>query len=102
MAKGKKSGEAKGQSGTKRMKKVLRDNIRGITKPAIRRLARRGGVKRIAGTVYEEVRGVLKSFVEGVVRDATAYTEHAKRKTVTALDVVHALKKRGRMLYGYA
>ena len=35
---------------------VLRDNIQGITKPAIRRLARRGGVKRISGLVYEEVR----------------------------------------------
>ena len=34
---------------------VLRDNIQGITKPAIRRLARRGGVKRISGLVYEEV-----------------------------------------------
>ena len=101
MAKGKKGGEAKGSS-SKRMKKVLAENIRGITKPAIRRLARRGGVKRISGLLYEEVRGVLKSFVEGVVRDSIAYTEHAKRRTVTALDVVHALKKRGRMLYGYA
>jgi histone H4 len=101
MAKGTKSGEAKG-AGTKRMKKMLRDNIRGITKGSIRRMARRGGVKRISGMLYEEVRGVLKSFVEGVVRDTVAYTEHAKRKTVTALDVVHALKKRGRMLYGYA
>ena len=98
MAKGKSA--AKGS--TKRMKKVLRDNIRGITKGSIRRLARRGGVKRISGLLYEEVRGVTKSFVEGVVRDATAYTEHAKRKTVTALDVVHSLKKRGKMLYGYA
>lgn len=103
MAKAKKSGgDAKGQASTKRLKKVLRDNIRGVTKPAIRRLARRGGVKRISGMMYEEVRGILKGFVEGVVKDATAYTEHAKRKTVTALDVVHALKKRGRMLYGYA
>ena len=34
---------------------VLRDNIQGITKPAIRRLARRGGVKRISGLIYEEV-----------------------------------------------
>ena len=100
MAKGKKSGGAKGSS--TRMKKSLRDNIKGVTKGGIRRLARRGGVKRISGMVYEEVRGVLKTFVEGVVRDATAYTEHAKRKTLTALDVVHALKKRGRMLYGYA
>ena len=34
----------------------MRDNIQGITKPAIRRLARRGGVKRISGLVYEEVK----------------------------------------------
>ena len=102
MAKGKTSGGAAKGSSTKRMKKVLKDNIRGVTKGSIRRLARRGGVKRISGLLYEEVRGVLKGFVEGVVRDATAYTEHAKRRTVTALDVVHALKKRGRMLYGYA
>ena len=39
-----------------RHRKVLRDNIQGITKPAIRRLARRGGVKRISGLIYEEVR----------------------------------------------
>jgi histone H4 len=43
-----------------RHKKVLRDNIQGLTKPAIRRLARRGGVKRISGLIYEETRGVLK------------------------------------------
>ena len=40
---------------------MLRDNIQGITKPAIRRLARRGGVKRISGLIYEETRGVLKA-----------------------------------------
>ena len=40
----------------------------GITKPAIRRLARRGGVKRISGLIYEETRGVLKIFLENVRR----------------------------------
>ena len=40
----------------------------GITKPAIRRLARRGGVKRISGLIYEETRGVLKIFLENVCR----------------------------------
>ena len=73
----------------------------GITKPAIRRLARRGGVKRISGLIYEETRGVLKVFLENVIRDAVTYTEHARRKTVTALDVVHALKRQGRTLYGF-
>ena len=70
-------------------------------KPAIRRLARRGGVKRISGLIYEETRGVLKVFLENVVRDAVTYTEHARRKTVTALDVVYALKRQGRTLYGF-
>lgn len=78
----------------------MRDNIQGITKPAIRRLARRGGVKRISGLIYDETRGVLKLFLESVIRDAVTYTEHAKRKTVTSLDVIYALKRQGRTLYG--
>jgi hypothetical protein len=40
--------------------RALKLTFRGITKPAIRRLARRGGVKRISGLIYEETRGVLK------------------------------------------
>ena len=85
----------------RRHRKVLRDNIQGITKPAIRRLARRGGVKRMSGLIYEETRGVLKVFLENVIRDAVTYTEHARRKTVTAMDVVYALKRQGRTLYGF-
>ena len=49
-----KGGKGLGKGGAKRHRKVLRDNIQGITKPAIRRLARRGGVKRISGLIYEE------------------------------------------------
>ncbi|CAI9549074.1 unnamed protein product, partial [Staurois parvus] len=75
-----KGGKGLGKGGAKRHRKVLRDNIQGITKPAIRRLARRGGVKRISGLIYEETRGVLKVFLENVIRDAVTYTEHAKRK----------------------
>ncbi|EGT54420.1 hypothetical protein CAEBREN_10787 [Caenorhabditis brenneri] len=90
-----------GKGGAKRHRKVLRDNIQGITKPAIRRLARKGGVKRISGLIYEETRGVLKVFLENVIRDAVTYCEHAKRKTVTAMDVVYALKRQGRTVYGF-
>lgn len=43
-----KGGKGLGKGGAKRHRKILRDNIQGITKPAIRRLARRGGVKRIS------------------------------------------------------
>jgi histone H4 len=36
-------------------------------------------VKRISGLIYEETRGVLKIFLENVIRDSVTYTEHAKR-----------------------
>ena len=72
-----------------------------VLQPAIRRLARRGGVKRISGLIYEETRGVLMIFLSNVIRDAIVYSEHAHRKTVTAMDVVYALKRQGRTLYGF-
>ncbi|XP_055879432.1 uncharacterized protein LOC129925102 [Biomphalaria glabrata] len=95
-----KGGKGLGKGGAKRHRKVLRDNIQGITKPAIRRLARRGGVKRISGLIYEETRGVLKVFLENVIRDAVTYTEHAKRKTVTAMDVKMSGRGKGGKVKG--
>ena len=73
-----------------------------ISKPSIRRLARRGGVKRISGKVYDETRSALKDFLNRVVGDAFQYTQYAKRKTVTAMDVVYALKRQGYTVYGIA
>ena len=98
---GGKGGKGLGKGGAKQHRKVFLDNIQGITKAAIRRLARRGEMKRISGLIYEETRGVLKVFLENVIRDAVTYTEHAKRNTVTAMDVVYAVKRQGRTLYGY-
>ena len=90
-----------GKGGAMRHRRVLRDNIYGITKPAIRRLARRGGVKRISGLIYDETRCILREFLTNQIMSASTYTEHARRKTVTAMDVVYALKRNGRQLYGF-
>ena len=51
-------------------RKILRDNIQGITRPDIRRLARRGGVKRVSAHIYDEVRQVLRAHLERVSRVA--------------------------------
>ncbi len=51
--------------------------------------------------MYDEVRGTLKVFLENVIRDSVTYTEHARRKTVTAMDVVYAPKRQGKTLYGF-
>merc|ERR1712094_48270 len=91
-----------GKTGAGRSHRVIREgNMQGITKPAIRRLARRGGVKRVSGFIYEDARKVMKQSLEKTVKDAVTYTEHAKRKTVTALDVVNALKRNGKTIYGF-
>ena len=44
----------------------------------------------------------MKIFLENVIRDAVTYTEHARRKTATAMDVAYALKRQGRTLYDLA
>ena len=90
-----------GRGGAKRHRRIIRDTIYSITKPAIRRLARRAGVKRISGFIYEETRGVLKQFLKNVIRDTVVYTQHANRRTVTSMDVVYALKRQGKTLYGF-
>uniref|UniRef100_A0A0E0A0C9 Histone H4 n=1 Tax=Oryza glumipatula TaxID=40148 RepID=A0A0E0A0C9_9ORYZ len=91
----------RGTSGARRHRIVFRGYIQGIAKPVIRRLARKGGVKRISGLIYKETRGVLEIFLKNVIRDAITYTEHAHRKTVMAMDVVYALKLQGRTIYDF-
>ena len=78
-----------------------KDVIDGVTKPAIRRLCRRAGIKRISGLMYIDVRRELKKFLEKTLFDAMIYTDHARRNTVTANDVVYALKRQGKQLYGF-
>ena len=51
--------------------------------------------KKNGGRARGRVRGA------NVIRDAVTYTEHAKRKTVTAMDVIYALKRQERPLYGF-
>ncbi|KAB2598162.1 histone H4 [Pyrus ussuriensis x Pyrus communis] len=48
-------------------------------------------VSPLSHLIYEETCGLLKIFLENVIRDVVTYTEHARRKTVTTIDVVYAL-----------
>lgn len=84
-----------------RHRKVLRNNLDGISKSDIRRLARRGGVKRMSQEMYHETRDILKQYIQRIIGTALVYTEYASRKTVTVYDIIHALKYEGRTLFGY-
>ncbi len=76
-------------------KTIFRDAIQGITKPAITRLARKAGVKRIAGLVYQEVRGILKIRLEDVVKNALVVKNNQKRVTLSEYDVRDSLSLTG-------
>ena len=70
--------------------------IMGISRPAIRRLGKKGGVSQMASTVCDDVREAIMEHIETVLKDALLYSEHANRKTVTMADVSYALKRQGR------
>jgi len=90
-----------GKGGAKRTRKQTKDIPQGISASAIRKLARRGGVKRMSKMVYSEVRNALKDFLHKVLKDTVLYTESAQKSTVTAMDVAMALKKQGKRIYGF-
>ncbi|WYZ45222.1 hypothetical protein EsH8_VIII_000538 [Colletotrichum jinshuiense] len=92
---------AGGPGGAKRHRQIIKDTIRGITKPAIRRLARRGGVKRISAMIYDDARSALDAWLRDVLKDCITYTEHRGAKTVTIYDVLHALRRKGTPIYGF-
>lgn len=82
-----------------RHRNILRNNIEGISKNDIKRLARRGGVKRINGLIYDEIRCSLRGFLTNIIKDSVTYAEHSRRKTVTTMDILYALKRSGKTLY---
>ena len=46
----------------------------------------------MSGLCYEELRGVMKVFLDSKIRDALAVTQHNRRKTVTRGDLVASAK----------
>ncbi|KAE9415575.1 hypothetical protein Angca_005259 [Angiostrongylus cantonensis] len=90
-----KRGKGQGEEGAKWHREVLKNSIQRMAKQAIRRLARRAGVMPISGLTCEEIREVLKVLLNNVIRVAMIYCVQARRKTVLAVDVGCALKRRG-------
>ena len=93
----------KGKVGKKSVKRgeLKKAERTTLTRGGIRRLARRGGIRRISDGVYSEVRDFTDYFLNVIVKDAAVLAEGARRKTITAMDIVYALKRSGRAIYGY-
>jgi histone H4 len=65
-----------------------------ISRTAIERLAHRSGVRRVTELCYEEMKGIVNSFVWEVLKECLVSAKQANRKSITLTDVLHAVKER--------
>jgi histone H4 len=77
-----------------------KQNILEITNPDIRRLARKAGVMRISKDIYHKSKTLIKDDVTNILKDAIVYTENSKRKTISTMDIVYTLRRKGFNIYG--
>lgn len=71
-----------------RHRKVLRDNIEGITKPAIQRLVHAENPEaQLSALIYHEARQILKAQLESMLRTTCTFMQHSRRRTVSVQDV---------------
>lgn len=73
-------------------KKMYRGNIQGLKNPEFLRLAHKAGVKRMNGLCYDELRGITKIHMEGIIRDAMTYKDNRRAKTVSLDDMLNAIE----------
>ena len=65
----------------------------------LRRVARRGGVKRLGTAVAVDVQQVLRKYLREVLHDSIVVAEYNRRRTLMIGDVLHALHRRGTPMY---
>lgn len=76
--------------------------IESIKSPTMKRLTRRAGVKRAQKYLYFQARkSCFKYHVKDLVREAAIYADYARRKSVTLVDVLTMMKRRGTGMYGF-
>jgi len=97
---GKGGGKGLGKNAARHRQIPKKNVLTALTKPAVRRLCRRGGIKRISGLIYDKIREKGTLFLNQILFDAITYCDYAKRKTLTADDVKYSFKKNGRSIYG--
>uniref|UniRef100_A0A8R7K3Y4 Histone H4 n=1 Tax=Triticum urartu TaxID=4572 RepID=A0A8R7K3Y4_TRIUA len=96
-----KGGKGLGKGGAKRHRKVLREHPghHQAGDPEARSEGRREA--HLGAHLRGDPRRAQDLPRERHPRRRHLHTEHARRKTVTAMDVVYALKRQGRTLYGF-
>ena len=75
-------------------RKMLRDNIQGLTAHQIAHLCASAGLAKIDESIIHSCRDVMGKTLQGLVRDAVTFMEHARRTNISAHDVLQAVAVR--------
>jgi len=78
----------------------FRDQMNGLTKKDFRRLLRRGGVGFEDDLIFEELRRILKVFIENMLSAALKTCQHRRSKILTVADVLQS-KPLGKTMLGF-
>tara|TARA_B100000686_G_scaffold299101_1_gene332670 strand:- start:3440 stop:3676 length:237 start_codon:yes stop_codon:yes gene_type:complete len=70
--------------------------MKGITKPALTRLARKAGVKSMSENCINVLQKILYSKTERLLNDIIILNEHKKNKTIMEDDIYEALRWNGK------
>ena len=74
---------------------VKKPAIEQITNPAIKRLSQVASINRLSGISdkdsYAEIKAILNSTLQRLMKQSIIYTEYARRETVYSSDVEYAL-----------
>lgn len=84
----------------KRHKKILRKDP-SVSRASLRKLFLRSGCYRVQEKAYYQVKRILFDKVEDLVKDSILFTANGRRKTIKPEDVRNAIKRKGKILYGY-
>jgi histone H4 len=76
-------------------KKIAKPVLDGITKNDIGRVAKRAGVTRVGGGVYDEMRVQAQGYLDDLLTKTLIHTEYRKAQTVTTGDVLQGFKSVG-------
>lgn len=66
--------------------------IDGLTRPAIKRLAKKGGVKRMKADVFLDTRDACSQFVSTVLDNAVVLAEFENKSSITSNHLIRALQ----------
>ena len=74
-------------------KKILKDNEGAVSVPGIQRAAIKAGIERVGDECYPHCIGVIKKFLEELLKDSVVSAKYNRRYTIKESDVLDAVNR---------